>query len=276
MSNSHLRSFVHMLSHHPRRQLRFTKLRFTGTPLLLGCLLISGACGTAFPPGALDWGHGAKPLAKGDARFHAGGGAGAVFAPALGGAGVGGGGGVSAELQATDLLLLRADAALGVEAGFPAAFGYVGAGYVGAQLNLFPNLAARARLGAGASVPLTVIPVPYLGGETGLVWSFLSSDEWEGWVYGYGMGRVGRVLVVRELDPNFPAPEETEWVNTRTLGAGASVGFAFTDPSGFSWYVTGRTDVPLLSFGGGWSEFDAAKSVVMPTIGAQAGVTYRF
>ena len=297
MSNSILRSFVHMLSHHPQRQLRFTKLRFTGTPLLLGCLLISGACGTAFPPGALDWGHGAKPLAKGDARGQYGGGVGMVFllpteneprlssTPLLeetktnGIAGFGAGAGASAEFQATKWLLLRADAAAGMEASILGGWGLVGAGYVGTQLNLTSWLAARARLGAGAALGYLLAPSPYLGGETGLVWSFLSSERWEGWVYGYGMGRVGVTTIWDTTRiPLFPGAsvdvDRANLVKSRTFGAGTSVGFAYTDPSGISWYVSGRTDVPIFRVVDGATP--PGSDLVMPTVGAQAGLTHRF
>lgn len=259
-------------------------------PFLI-CSLQMSACTTAFPPASFDWGHGAKPLEAKQGRAQTGGGMGVVpplqvlfadqvkkedFIPL----GIGAGGGAAVEYQVNESLLLRGDAALGAEWSIVSSIpSPILAGYVGAQFNILPSLAARARLGVGGQLHGFVLPSGYVAGETGLVWSFLSTEEWEGWVYGYGMGRAGTgYLPTLTSSGTFGFPSaEFERRFFRNLGVGNSVGLSKKVSGTFSWYISGRADMPVLLL-----DADLVGSsgemvpVPLPVVGGQAGVTWVF
>lgn len=228
--------------------------------------LFASACGTSFPPGAFDWGHGATPLAKAGTRAQVGGGGGAawnLYTPGLP-AGFGGGGGGGLELQLTDWLSLRGDASLGAEWSFlSGAPSLAGAGYLGTQLNFTPQLAARARVGlGGAGLNLRVAPTAAIAhgeGEAGLVYTFDPSPSDERWIYAYGTGRVSGEA------PTSPV----------SLGAGVSMGWSHKIVDDLYFYTSGRGDVTVAVAVGNTSVREAGL-VPLAALALQVGFTKNF
>lgn len=138
-------------------------------------------CSSAFPPGSLEWGHGATPLAEGQSLVQLGAGAGVgygVVGTATGDAVVnpiaGAGGGLGIEHQVGRDLALRAEVGGGcqssvVKDGAPLC---PIAGYLGGQLNPRGSrtFALRVLAGGGADVVQST-PLPYAAGVSALVFS---------------------------------------------------------------------------------------------------------
>jgi len=138
-------------------------------------------CSSGFPPGSLEWGHGATPLDEGQSRVQVGAGAGVgygVVGTSTGDAVVnpiaGAGGGLGVERQLSADVAVRAEFGGGcqssvVKDGAPLC---PVAGYLGGQLNPRGSrtLALRVLAGGGADVVLST-PLPYAAGVGAVVFS---------------------------------------------------------------------------------------------------------
>ena len=268
---------------------------------LCATFLFSNACSTsawqvatAFPPGSLDYGHGATPIDTASrTRVQVGLGGGIVpivvspedvpQSSTL--AGIGGGVGDSIEFQATDFLSLRWDGAVGAEWSVvsrePIA---VASTYYGGQLNVTRNLALRGRLGLGVlTEDIPNLTINTVAGELGAVWSFWSSENWEAWMQGYGAirrARGGSQTTNCRTNRFFfdVGPEirscDTIWPDgvSLTTVAGSSLGVSHRFAEHMEWYLTGRADMLFVTQSTGSAEYGLA----IPTLGTQTGLNFYF